>query len=95
MFPANLLSVFAATAAAGDTKDGANGAGATTEFPGEQPSDKELADWLDAVGPMIRQRFGAVLRGHTPAHLVELEHGPDDLTGYTRLTANPRVRTRR
>ena len=47
MFPANLLSVFAATSAAGDTKDGANGAGATTEFPGEQPSDKELADWLD------------------------------------------------
>ena len=46
----NLLPVLAATSAAGDIngKDAASDA----DFPGEQPADKELADWLDAmVGP--------------------------------------------
>ena len=84
MFP-NLLSVFAATSAAGDTKNSTIGAGGMTEFPGEQPTDKELSDWLDAVGPMIRQQYGAILRGDLPVHLVELQHGADDLSGYVRI----------
>ena len=55
------------------------------DFPGEQPSDKELSDWLDAVLPTVRQTHGAILNGDTPSHLVELTLGPDDLTGYTRI----------
>ena len=55
----NLLPVLAATSAAGEVngKDGASDA----DFPGEQPADKELADWLDAVGPHVKQHYGAVL----------------------------------
>ena len=88
MFPIDFLSVFAATSAAGNTssKDGADGTD-ELEFPGEQPTDKELSDWLDAVGPAIRRIYGAALRGDTPSHLVKLQHGADDLTDFTRVAA--------
>ena len=56
-------------------------------FPGEYPSDKELCDWLDANLPLIRQHYGAAIRGETPAHLVQYEHGPTDLTGFDEITA--------
>ena len=55
MFPLDLLSVFAATSAAGPAATtGNNGADGVTDFPGEQPTDKELSDWLDLVGPGTR-----------------------------------------
>ena len=80
MFPLDLLSVFAATSAAGNPAGSNGGAdGSELEFPGEQPTDKELSDWLDAVGPGIRRIYGAALRGDTPSHLVKLQHGADDL----------------
>ena len=76
--------MLAATPAPTENRDG--GADKESDFPGEQPSDKELSDWLDAVLPSVRQSFGAVLNGDTPSHLIELTLGADDLTGYTRLT---------
>ena len=88
MFPFDMLSVFAATSAAGNPASGINGAdGDDSEFPGEQPTDKEMSDWLDAVGPNIRRVYGAALRGDTPYHLVKLKHGADDLLDFTRVTA--------
>jgi hypothetical protein len=53
------------------------------EFPGEQPTDKEISDWLDDTLPLLRQQFGALMRGETPARLQHLRHGADDLTGFT------------
>ena len=88
MFPLDLLSVFAATSAAGNPSNSNNGAdGSDLEFPGEQPTDKQLSDWLDAIGPGIRRIYGAALSGDTPSHLIKLQHGADDLTGFTRFTA--------
>ena len=63
-----------------------DGADKDSDFPGEQPSDKELSDWLEAVLPSVRQSFGAVLNGDVPSHLIELTLGADDLTGYNRIT---------
>ena len=80
MFPTNALPLLAATSAA-KTEDGGPKHG-VPEFPGEQPSDKQLADWLDQSLPIFRQVFGAVMRGDTPAQFIELMHGPDDLTGH-------------
>ena len=57
----------------------------STEFPAEFPTDKELADWLDVILPSLRAQYGAVMRGQTPAHLVQFENGADDLTGFTVL----------
>ena len=88
MFPLDLLSVFAATSAAGNPSNSNNNAdGSDLEFPGEQPTDKQLSDWLDAIGPGIRRLYGAALRGDTPSHLIKLRHGADDLTGFTRVQA--------
>ena len=79
----DLLSVFAATSAAWPTSTSSNSsADGVTDFPGEQPTDKELSDWLDLVGPNIRRIYGAALRGDVPAHLVKLKHGADDLTDF-------------
>ena len=85
MFPQALWPVLAATPAPTDGRD--DGEKRIPDFPGEQPTNKELSDWLDAVLPTVRQTHGAVLNGDTPAHLVELTLGPDDLTGYSRITA--------
>ena len=64
-----LLSAFAATdAPTSDRTKRSNGL--STDFPGEEPSAKELGDWLDENGPPLRTTFGALLRGETPTHLV-------------------------
>jgi hypothetical protein len=57
-------------------------------FPGEYPTDKDLTDWLEVVLPALRLSYGAIMRGSTPSHLVHLEHGADDLSGYTVLPAD-------
>ena len=57
----NFAPVYSATDSAmtgGNGKVGGN----LTEFPAEQPSEKELSDWLDANLPLLRQAFGAALR---------------------------------
>ena len=52
------LSAFAAT----DAAVASNGSKTVvTEFPGEHPTDKELADWLEVVLPALRMTFGAVM----------------------------------
>ena len=44
-----------------------------TDFPGEEPSEKELGDWLDENDPPLRTNFGALMRGETPTNLVQYE----------------------
>ena len=70
MLPQMMWPMLAATPAPTDNRDG--GADKESDFPGEQPSDKELSDWLDAVLPSVRQSFSAVLNGDVPSHLIEL-----------------------
>ena len=62
---ANLLPVFAAMDGVG-SPDGKTSSNGIAEYPDEEPTDKELSDWLDEVSPPIRARFGALLRGETP-----------------------------
>ena len=85
MLPQVMWPVLAAMPAPTDNRE--DGDRRNLDFPGEQPSDKELNDWLDAVLPIIRQTYGAILNGDTPSHLIELTLGADDLTGYTRIRA--------
>ena len=67
---ANFIPVLAATDAA--TVDGKERKNGVTEFPCEEPSEKELSDWLDTNLPILRQMFGALLRNETPANLVQM-----------------------
>ena len=61
-----------------------------TEFPCEVPSEKQLKDWLDLVGPKVKQSHGAILRNEVPANLVGLKaQAEEDLTGYTEIAAAP------
>ena len=58
------------------------------EFPCEVPSEKQLKDWLDLVGPKVKQSHGAILRNEVPASLVGLKaQAEEDLTGYTEIAA--------
>ena len=84
---AHLLPVFAAMDGV-SSNDGKTSSNGIAEYPDEEPTDKELGDWLDAVSPLIRARFGALLRGETPVHLKQFEGGADDLTDYTLLPTN-------
>ena len=76
-----ILSAFAATDAPGERTKRTFGC---TDFPSEEPSEKELDDWLNENGPVVRQTHGALLRGETPPSLVHLDF-QDDLTGITEL----------
>jgi hypothetical protein len=76
-----MLPIFSATSVAALNANDLT----STEFPAEFPTDKELADWLDVILPSLRAQYGAVMRGQTPAHLVQFENGADDLTGFTVL----------
>ena len=52
-------------------------------FRSEVPSEKQLQDWLDLVGPKVKQSHGAILRNEVPASLVGLKaQAEEDLTGY-------------
>ena len=58
MIPFPFLQVIAATDTT-SASGGKNGESDYTDFPGERPSDKDLADWLDAVLPTLRRTYGA------------------------------------
>ena len=77
------LTAFAATDAPIDRTKRSNG---LSDFPSEEPSEKELDDWLNENGPHVRQTHGAILRGETPPNLVHYDY-QDDLTGFTEIAA--------
>ena len=64
MLPQVMWPVLAAMPAPTDNREDSDRR--NLDFPGEQPSDKDLNDWLDAVLPIVRQTYGAVLNGDTP-----------------------------
>ena len=66
------LPVFAATDGFGGTSDKVR---TVSAFPGEEPSDKELREWLKVNIPILRQTYGAAIRGVTPSHLIKYESG--------------------
>ena len=68
-----MLPIFSATSVAALNANDLT----STKFPAEFPTDKELADWLDVILPSLRAQYGAVMRGQTPAHLVQFENGAD------------------
>ena len=77
--PSGALSTNAATSSA--TAD------TLSAFPGEEPPVKEKHDWVRANQPIMRRKFGALLRGETPAELVAyLPSNLPDLTALVLLT---------
>ena len=58
--------------------------GALPAFPCEEPSEKELKDWIDGSKPMLRRAgYGPILRRETPPALLHLKGAeivPDALT---------------
>ena len=87
----NFMPMFAATDAATSESHGTAKGSGLTEFPGEEPTDKEVSDWLDLNLPILRQVYGALLRGETPSHLKQFQGGADDLTGYTAIDLTERA----
>ena len=79
----NFMPMFAATDAAAPTGNGSTKSSGLTEFPGEEPTDKEISDWLELNLPILRQVYGALMRGETPSHLKQYQGGADDLVGTT------------
>ena len=77
------LTAFAATGAPIDRTKRSNG---LSDFPAEEPSEKDLDDWLNENGPHVRQTHGAILRGETPPNLVHYDY-QDDLTGFAEIAA--------
>ena len=57
----DLLPVFAATDAASAT---AERNGRFSEFPDEEPTVKQMSDWLDVNLPVITKTHGEMMRGH-------------------------------
>ena len=71
----NFLPVFAAMSGVNIKRATDERSSELAEFPCEAPSEKQLKDWLDVVGPKIRQTHGAILRGGVPANLEERPAG--------------------
>ena len=78
-----ILTAFAATDAPLERTKRSNG---LSDFPCEEPSEKELEDWLNENGPHVRLTHGAILRGETPPNLVNYDY-QDDLTGFAEIAA--------
>ena len=57
-----------------------------TDFPAEEPSEKELQDWLEDNVTTVRKTHGALLRGETPPSLLKYDQ-QDDLTGIAEIPA--------
>ena len=70
-----LLSAFSATDA--PTSDRSKRTNGLTDFPSEEPSERELYDWLKENRPTMMTLFGAYLRGETPPHLIQYERADD------------------
>ena len=76
----DLLPVFAATDAASTT---AERNGRFSEFPDEEPTVKQMSDWLDVNLPLITKAHGEMMRGALPPGLIQLKAEADtDLTDY-------------
>ena len=76
-----ILAMAASSAGGVTQEDGSSGKSALRFFPGEEPSNKEVGDWLDDSLPKIRLVFGALLRNETPTHL-QVYKTLDDMTGF-------------
>ena len=63
------------------------------EFPGEEPSEKELSDWIKETMPMLRRAgYGPILRREIPPtllHLTSPEIVPSELTPEQITAAGP------
>ena len=84
----DLLPVFAATDAAAAS---AERNGKFTEFPDEEPTVKQMSDWLDVNLPVITKAHGEMMRGALPPALIQLKAEADmDLSDYQpRLMLHP------
>ena len=84
----DLLPVFAATDAAATT---AERNGRFSEFPDEEPTVKQMSDWLDVNLPVITKTHGEMMRGALPPALIQLKAEADtDLSDYQpRLMLHP------
>ena len=80
-----MLPVFAATDAPQAESEASGKRGGLTEFPGEEPTDEEITDWLKANLPVIMRNYGPAVRNETPFHLLKYLRGADDLSDYTRI----------
>ena len=43
-----------------------------TQWPGEEPTSKEVNDFIEESGPLLRAQYAADLCDRTPAHLMHL-----------------------
>ena len=68
----DLLPVFAATDAAAAS---AERNGKFTEFPDEEPTVKQMNDWLEVNLPVITKSHGELVRGAFPPALIQLKSG--------------------
>ena len=76
----DLLPVFAATDAASTSVERN---GRFTEFPDEEPTVKQMSDWLDVNLPVITKTHGEMMRGALPPTLIQLKAEADtDLSDY-------------
>ena len=89
----DLLPVFAATDAAAAS---AERNGKFTEFPDEEPTVKQMNDWLEVNLPVITKSHGELMRGALPPALIQLKAEADaDLTDYVPVPRRePRPRSR-
>ena len=82
----DLLPVFAATDAAAAS---AERNGKFTEFPDEEPTVKQMNDWLEVNLPVITKSHGELMRGALPPALIQLKAEADaDLTDYVPVTVD-------
>ena len=82
----DLLPVFAATDAAATT---AERNGRFSEFPDEEPTVKQMSDWLDVNLPVITKTHGEMMRGALPPALIQLKAEADtDLSDYQEVTVD-------
>ena len=76
----------------GTTSGTVNGSSASIPiFPGEQPSYKDLRQWIERTETALSQTtFGPALRGVTPPHLIHLTIKRD--SGIVELSADDKAK---
>ena len=57
-----------------------------TQWPGEEPTSKEVHDFVEKNEPLLRAQVAVDLCGRTPAGLMHLEDRFVDMTGVARVT---------
>ena len=58
-----------------------------TQWPGEEPTSKDVTDFIEENEPLLRAQYAADLCGRTPAHLMHL-HERHDMTGLRPVTGD-------